>query len=240
MENTSKTLIENILISNSIEPKDDIFEKLRIYYEFLVESNEKFNLTSITNIDDVYIKHFADSMLGANLYKHGATVCDIGTGAGFPGVVLKIIRPDLHITLVDSLNKRINFLNELIVKLNLDGVVAIHARAEDKFFKEKYLNTFDYVVARAVASLQTLTEYCLPFVKVGGCFIAYKSDSVNTEINDALYSIKILGGGAVKRNIVTLNDNINRSIVVVNKITPTSPKYPRGQNKPRLSPLLLK
>ena len=238
MENSSKRLIENILISNSIEPSDEIFNKLNIYYEFLVESNEKFNLTSITNIDDVYVKHFADCMLGVSFYMHNATVCDIGTGAGFPGVVLKIIRPDLKITLVDSLNKRIGFLNELIKKLKLNDITAIHARAEDKSFKDKYLNTFDYVVARAVASLPTLTEYCLPFVRIGGKFIAYKSENIENEVNNAQQCIKILGGSAIKMHRIALTDDINRNLLIVDKIKTTSEKYPRGQNKPRLNPLI--
>lgn len=222
---------------NNIEITEEILKKLEIYYDFLVEYNKNVNLTAITDKDEVYTKHFADSVLGANLFKKNATVCDIGTGAGFPGVVLKIVRPDLNLVLVDSLNKRVEFLKQLTNKLELDKVTVLHYRAEDIEFKNKYLNSFDYVVARAVAQLNTLTEYCLPFVKEGGSFISYKSDNIKDELKNANAAISILGGNVKKTYSRILNLDTNRCFVVIDKINKTNSKYPRGQNKPKLSPI---
>lgn len=229
--------IKNELVNNDINITDDIFDKLSIYYRMLIEYNEKTNLTAITEINDVYTKHFLDSILFSKLYKYGSTVCDIGTGAGFPGVVLKIIRPDLKVVLVDSLNKRVTFLQELIDRLNLSNIVAMHYRAEDIEFKEKYLNSFDYVVARAVAEMPILTEYCLPYVRVGGNFIAYKGLNYESELSRAERCIRLLGGKT--KNILNKDIyNNSRAIIIIEKITRTPFKYPRNGNKPRLKPIL--
>ena len=189
---------ENILIKACEEVRLNLtseqlsqFEK---YYNLLVEWNEKINLTAIIEKQEVYLKHFADCVYLSKFLKQGASVCDIGTGAGFPGLVLKIVRPDINLTLVDSLNKRINFLNLVITELKLENVNCLHFRAEDKAFKEQYLNSFDYVVARAVARLNTLTEYCLPYVKVGGDFLAMKSQKAQEEVLECLNAFKTLGG----------------------------------------------
>lgn len=229
-------LIKAELISDGIEPTDDIFDKLEKYYSYLVEYNNKVNLTAITDKNDVYIKHFLDCIKYSNLYNKNAILCDIGTGAGFPGVVLKIIRPDLKITLVDSLNKRVVFLNNLIKLLDLKDITALHYRAEDAEFKNRYLNSFDYVVARAVAEMPVLTEYCLPYVKVGGHFVAYKGGNGESETNLADKCIKMLGGRI--ENLFTYSVlNNERTLVIINKISLTDKKYPRGQNKPRLLPI---
>lgn len=229
-------LIKKELILNDIEPTEEIFDKFEKYYNYLIEYNNNVNLTAITDKNEVYIKHFLDCIKYSKIYKQNASLCDIGTGAGFPGVVLKIIRPDLIITLVDSLNKRVVFLNNLISKLGLDDITTLHYRAEDIEFKNKYLNSFNYVVARAVAEMPTLTEYCLPFVKNGGNFIAYKGNNGQNEAILAKKCIKLLGGTV--ENIYNYNilDN-ERTLVVINKVHITDIKYPRGQNKPRLSPI---
>ena len=232
-----KKIISEVLKQNNIEPTQEIFEKLEKYYNFLVEYNKNVNLTAIVEKEDVYLKHFADSMQGVNNYKTDSTVCDIGTGAGFPGVVLKIIRPDLDITLVDSLNKRIVFLNQLIELLGLKGIRAIHTRVEDVDFKNKYLNSFDYVVARAVAKLNTLAEYCLPFVKIGGYFIAYKSVDIDEEISLSKTAIKKLGGSLVEVKEYKLIEDIVRKLVFIKKEIKTSNLYPRDKNKPRTAPI---
>ncbi len=232
-----KKLITKILEENNIEATEEIFERLEKYYEYLVECNKTINLTSIIKKEDVYVKHFADSLLGIKNYKYGATVCDIGTGAGFPGIVLKIARPDLNIILVDSLNKRINFLNKVINELNLCNIQALHYRAEDREFKSLYLNSFDYVIARAVASMNTLAEYCLPYVKVGGSFIAYKSNKIDDEMFISKKCIAELGGKVEKIQNYHLIDDIYRNLVIINKLHKTSDKYPRDKNKPRLDPL---
>ena len=229
-------LIKQELIYNNIEPIKEIFDKFESYYNFLLEYNNKVNLTAITEKNEVYVKHFLDCIKYSKIYGANATVCDIGTGAGFPGIVLKIIRPDLKIVLVDSLNKRIDFLNKLIVLLKLDDIITLHYRAEDIEFKNKYLNSFDYVVARAVAEMTTLTEYCLPFVKISGKFIAYKGSNYDNELNLANKCIAILGG--IVENIYKYSVlDSQRTLILVKKETKTSNLYPRGQNKPRLSPI---
>ena len=208
------------------------------YYSFLVTENEKYNLTAITDKDDVYIKHFADSLLGLEYIQEDATVCDIGTGAGFPGIVLKIFKPNIKLYLVDSVNKKIEFLDYLIKELDLDNINTIHARVEDKEFKDKYLNYFDIVTARAVANIGTLTEYCLPFVKIGGKFIAYKTNEINNELNNNYqHIIEQLGGSSYSIFYKKLDNYAERSFVFVEKSANTSNKFPRGLNKPRISPL---
>ena len=230
-------ILTDILIENNINPTNEMWDKFEKYYNYLVEYNKDVNLTAITEKEDVYIKHFADCLLGIKTYEENGTLCDIGTGAGFPGIVLKIARPDIKITLVDSLNKRVEFLNKLINLLELKNICALHYRADSEEFKKIYLNSFDYVVARAVANMTTLTEYCLPFVKVGGKFIAYKSDNIDDEIIDSKKCIDTLGGEINTIKHIKLDDNTTRSLVIINKIMRTDKKYPRNQNKPRLNPI---
>lgn len=203
------------------------------YYRLLTEWNEKFNLTAITERNAVYVKHFADSLLGEYLVPENATLLDIGAGAGFPSLPIKIVRDDVTLTMVDSLKKRVNFLSCLIDELKLDKTTALHARAEDLNCRGSY----DCVVARAVAPLNTLCEYCLPFVKTGGIFIAYKADDCEEETAAAKNAVKILGGD--KADIIKrrLDDDTVRSLVVIGKVTDSPAKYPRGKNLPRKSPL---
>ena len=203
------------------------------YYHLLTEWNEKFNLTAITERNAVYVKHFADSLLGEYLVPENATLLDIGAGAGFPSLPIKIVREDVTLTMVDSLKKRVNFLSCLIDELKLDKTTALHARAEDLNCRGSY----DCVVARAVAPLNTLCEYCLPFVKTGGIFIAYKAGDCEEETAAAKNAVKILGGD--KADIIKrrLDDDTVRSLVVIGKVTDSPAKYPRGKNLPRKSPL---
>lgn len=236
-ENYERALI-GACESVGIQVMDLMLKQFDEYYHLLTEWNEKINLTAITEQNEVYLKHFADSVFGAKLIKPNATLCDIGTGAGFPAVVLKIVRPDLKVTLVDALDKRIKFLNEVIAKLGLKDITALHFRAEDKAFKDKYLNKFDAVTARAVARMATLTEYCLPFVKVGGNFIAYKSDKIEDELNESKKVISLLGGEIKLVEKYMLDEETTRLLVVVNKVAPTSAKYPRNKNKAKLQPIL--
>lgn len=203
------------------------------YYRLLTEWNEKFNLTAITERNAVYVKHFADSLLGEYLVPENATLLDIGAGAGFPSLPIKIVREDVTLTMVDSLKKRVNFLSCLIDELKLDKTTALHARAEDLNCRGSY----DCVVARAVAPLNTLCEYCQPFVKTGGIFIAYKAGDCEEETAAAKNAVKILGGD--KADIIKrrLDDDTVRSLVVIGKVTDSPAKYPRGKNLPRKSPL---
>lgn len=216
---------------------DEMTRQFERYYELLVEWNEKINLTAITEQKDVYLKHFADSVFGARYIKQNATLCDIGTGAGFPALVLKIVRPDINLTLVDALEKRIKFLNIVVEELGLKGVQTLHFRAEDKVFKDKFLNGFDCVTARAVAKMNTLSEYCLPFVKIGGHFLAYKSDKIQDELDDSKKAILTLGGGKIDIKTYNLDEETTRTIVDISKIKNTDKKYPRDKNKPKLQPI---
>lgn len=215
-------------------------EQFLVYYEMLTEWNKVVNLTSITDYEDVMKKHFIDSvsLVKACDLTGNLSVIDIGTGAGFPGLALKIAFPELKIVLLDSLNKRIHFLTEVIEKLGLQGIDTVHGRAEDYAKQDKYRECFDLCVSRAVANLSTLSEYCLPFVKVGGCFISYKSEKVLEEIQSAERAISLLGGKVEKQVEFTLPDSdIYRNLLVVKKMKNTPSKYPRKAGLPGKEPL---
>ena len=210
------------------------------YYEKLVEWNEMMNLTAITEYDEVMKKHFIDSMTLIKAFdvNQSASVIDVGTGAGFPGLVLKIAFPNLKITLLDSLNKRIQFLNEVIGNLGLDGVETIHGRAEDFAKPDKLREKYDLCVSRAVANLSTLSEYCLPFVKEKGLFISYKSEKVQEEMVKADKAISILGGKIERQVEFTLPDSdIYRNLFIIRKVKNTPAKYPRKAGLPSKEPL---
>ncbi|MCR5330524.1 MAG: 16S rRNA (guanine(527)-N(7))-methyltransferase RsmG [Lachnospiraceae bacterium] len=214
-------------------------EQLYRFYSMLVEKNKVMNLTAITEFEEVVDKHFIDSaILGKYVDLNSKTVIDVGTGAGFPGIPLKILYPDIKLTLLDSLNKRIVFLNEVITGLNLSGVSAIHARAEELGVKTDHREQYDICVSRAVSNLSTLVEYCIPFVKVGGCFYSYKAAKASEEISQAGTAVKILGGKITDNIEVKINAaDFERTIVGIEKISATPKKYPRGGNKPASNPI---
>ena len=205
--------------------------KLEKFYNLLISWNEKINLTRITSKEDVYLKHFYDSLTlikSVDLTKN-LTLCDVGTGAGFPGIVLKIVFPTLKITLIDALQKRVNYLNTIINELGLTGIEAIHVRSEE-YARNNY-EKFDIVTARAVANLRVLSELCLPIVKVGGCFVAMKA-TVLDEINDAELILKALKSEIIDINEFTLPyENSLRNLVKIQKNDKTSHKYPRKFDK---------
>ncbi len=232
-----KDLIEKIFKNYNINLNNRQIEQFCVYYDFLLQENQKFNLTAITQPLEVVVKHFIDSVLPQSHIKPSAHIIDIGTGAGFPGVPLKILRPDLKVTLLDSLQKRIKFLNELINKLKLQDIKAIHARAED-YVKAKR-EQFDVALSRAVAQIPTLSEYLLPYLKIGGKAIMYKGANAEEEIKMGGYAIKILGGQIEGQEEFQLNEvNSMRTIIFISKISHTPSKYPRGKNQPKISPLL--
>ena len=207
----------------------DVYEKM---YELLTEWNGRFNLTAIKSKEDFEIKHIRDSMLGLPFIN--GTVLDVGSGAGFPGLVIKIEKPETRVTLLDSVRKKTEYLCEAIEKLGLNGITAVHSRIEDMKERESY----DTVTARAVARLATLTEYCLPFVKTGGVFVAYKSADTEEEIKEAGRVIELLGGRTEINDVFDLDGETKRRIIVIRKIKPSPPSYPRKGNKPRKDPVI--
>lgn len=207
-----------------------------IYYQELISYNEKVNLTAITEVNEVFTKHFLDSIISVDAIPINASVVDIGTGAGFPSLPIKIVRPDIDLTMVDSLNKRINFLNLVCDKLNIKSN-NIHSRAED--FAKNNREKFDIAVARAVAKLNTLLEYLLPLVKVGGFVIAYKGSNFKEELNEAQNALNMLGGKLLETIKLNLpNEQGERCLLIIEKVKPTDKKYPRGGNQPKLKPIV--
>ena len=203
------------------------------YYKLLTFYNEKFNITAITDKKEVYIKHFIDSLLGAGFIN--GDFLDVGSGGGFPAIPLKIFKPELSATLLDATGKKCEFLKEVVKKLKLDNVNVIFGRAEEFAHDNKFREKFDCVTARAVAGLPVLAEYCLPFVKIGGKFVAYKGDA-EQEIKDSENALKILGGKIEKTEKIDLFGN-NRTIIVINKDKATDKLYPRANAKIKKKPL---
>ncbi|MDN6160548.1 MAG: 16S rRNA (guanine(527)-N(7))-methyltransferase RsmG [Staphylococcus equorum] len=230
------------LSTQGIELSEEQQRQFQTYYQMLVEWNEKINLTSITEEHEVYLKHFYDSIAPSfytDLTKE-LTICDVGAGAGFPSIPLKIIFPNLKVTIVDSLNKRINFLNQLAEALDLENVNFVHDRAET-FGKGVYRESYDIVTARAVARLSVLSELCLPLVKKGGQFIALKSSKGEEELEEARFGLGILGGKVRETISYELPEEAGeRQMILIDKRSQTPKKYPRKPGTPNKSPLLNK
>lgn len=220
---------------NIDEEKANLFKK---YMDLLLEWNEKINLTAITEEDEIILKHFVDSLTIAKYLGENKKIVDIGTGAGFPGVPISILKQDLNVYLVDSLNKRINFLNEVKEKLDLKNVIPLHFRAEEFGKNKDYREKFDIAVSRAVANLSTLSEYLIPLVKVGGKVICMKGSNTQEEVNEAKFAINELGGKIVQIDEFVLpKTDMKRTIIIIEKIKNTPPKYPRKAGLPAKQPL---
>lgn len=207
-----------------------------LYYNYLIQENQKFNLTAITEPSGVITKHFLDSVLAASDIPNGSSIIDVGSGAGFPGIPLKIIRPDLNVTLLDSLQKRVNFLNSVIDLLNLQNICAIHARVED--FAIKNLQKYDFALSRAVAQVDTLSEYLIPLVKIGGKIIMYKSNKLEDEIKIGEKAITFFGGKIERiKSFEIHEDDSVRKLLIIKKIKNSPRGYPRGKNLPKTKPI---
>lgn len=222
----------------NIEITDEQLLSYFTYMNLLLEWNEKVNLTAITEINEVILKHFIDSMTVLKFLEESEDIIDVGTGAGFPGIPIAIMNPNKRITLLDSLNKRINFLNEVCNKLKIDNVKTIHGRAEDFGQNKDYREKYDIAISRAVANMTTLSEYLIPFIKLGGRCICMKGNEIEEELEQAKYAIKLLGGKIERVEKFNLpNSDIERNIVIIKKIQETPSKYPRKAGMPSKAPM---
>lgn len=240
MENHMSHLLESKAKELSLTFSERQIKQFEDYYRVLIEWNHVMNLTAITEYEEVVEKHFIDSLsiINAVDFSEIFNIIDIGTGAGFPGIPLKIAFPDINITLLDSLNKRVKFLNEVIEQLGLNNINAIHGRAEDYAKQKEYREQYDLCVSRAVANLSTLSEYCLPYVKINGLFIPYKSGDIDVELEKSEHAVSILGG--VVSDVIRFQlpgTDIGRSFVKIKKIKSTGKKYPRKAGLPSKEPL---
>lgn len=233
----NEKLLEKLNKMN-IEVDNVILDKFHLYMNLLLEWNEKINLTAITNEDDIILKHFIDSLTVLKYIQNESKIIDIGTGAGFPGIPIKILKNDVNITLMDSLNKRIIFLENIIKQLELSNINAIHSRAEELARNKKHREKYDIAISRAVANLSTLVEYMLPFVKIGGMCICMKGSNIEEELALSRYAIKELGGKIEKvENFKLLDSDNERRIIIIRKVVETKSKYPRKAGMPSKEPL---
>ncbi len=226
--------IKGIFSKYDIDLSSDEIDRFHTFFDMLVEANKSVNLTSITEMEEVIIKHFLDSTVGAKYIEKNAKVLDIGCGAGFPSLPIKIVREDIDFTLVDSVSKKLNFVDSVISSLSLDKISTLHTRIED--FAKSSAGQFDVVICRAVAPLPTLLEYALPFLKVGGVMMAYKGQNVDEEILSSSHALEKLHGEIEEIKKYDLEGN-TRCILIVKKLSPSPNIYPRPRNLPRIKPL---
>lgn len=234
-----ENILKSALSKAEITADEELIKKLSVYAALLKDWNEKINLTAITDDEGIALKHFADSLTVLKYvdFKNGSSVIDVGTGAGFPGLVIAAARSDLNITLLDSTGKKLKVVSDIAENMGLKNVTVLHARAEEAARNKMYRERFDCAVARAVAELRVLSEYCLPFVKCGGSFVSMKGAAAEEEIGNAKASIALLGGEISEVHSFSLDICGERSIIEIKKISQTSPKYPRASAKIAAKPL---
>lgn len=234
----NRALLEQTLAPFGVSVGEAAFARLDTYAQLLVETNKQFNLTAITEPNDMTVKHFADCLLlfGFVEFPENASVIDVGTGAGFPGLVLKLFRPDLQVTFLDSTKKKLGFIETVLSAVQLDGET-VHMRAEEAGNLSQYREQFQFATARAVSNLQNLSEYCLPFVKKNGLFLSMKSAAADEELQSARGALRLLGGKLERDEQFYLVENMPRRLLFVRKISQTPSKYPRPSAKIAKSPL---
>lgn len=233
-----EVFFENELKKNNLKLEKSQYEKYYIYMKNILEWNTKINVTAVRDEESFIIKHFIDSLMISNYVNSDVKVIDIGTGAGFPGIPLKLFNEKIEITLVDSINKKLNVIRESIKEMNLDKIDIIHSRAEDLAIKEEYRENYDIATTRAVSNLSTILEYMMPFIKVGGYAVCMKGPNYNDELNNAKNAIKILGGKLESIENFNINTEYERNVIVIRKIEKTPKRYPRSGNKPLKEPIL--
>ena len=235
-----KEKFEKYLKEIQIVLKEKQLKQFYDYMNILIEWNKKINLTTIVEPEEIILKHFIDSIIICNEIKEGSSLIDVGTGAGFPGIPIKILRDDINVVLLDSLNKRIKFLNEVINCLKLEKISTVHGRAEDVAKNKLYREQFDIAISRAVANLSTLSEYLIPFVKIGGMDISMKSSEIADELNKAKVAINLFGGKIVEsKEYILPNSDIKRSLILIQKEKSTHARYPRRPGLPAKEPIIL-
>lgn len=222
---------------NNINIEDINIEKFYNYMLGIIDWNDKINVTAITEKKEFLVKHFIDSLTISRFIEDGKRLIDIGTGAGFPGIPLKIAYPNMEVTLIDSVNKKLNVIREVSNSIKLNKLEIIHSRAEDLANNSKYREQYDYVTTRAVSNLSTIAEYMIPFLKIGGKAICMKGPNYEDELKDAEKAISILGGKIEKVENLLISNEIERNIIIISKIKSTPNKYPRGQGKPLKEPI---
>lgn len=233
-----ETILTNLSNKLNIELSENQIEQFLLYKDLLKEWNEKINLTAITDDKEIIIKHFIDSLTIAKYISDNDTIIDVGTGAGFPGIPIKIVKPDTEVTLLDSLNKRLLFLQDVIDKNKLKKIRCVHGRAEDVSRETIHREVYDIATARAVANMSTLVELCIPFVKVGGIFVCMKGTNTD-EIDDAKNAIKLLGGEIEKiDNFVLPDTDMERNIIIIRKVKNTPGEFPRKAGVPAKNPII--
>ena len=233
-----EVFFENELKKNNLKLEKSQYEKYYIYMKNILEWNTKINVTAVRDEESFIIKHFIDSLMISNYVNSDVKVIDIGTGAGFPGIPLKLFNEKIEITLVDSINKKLNVIRESIKEMNLDKIDIIHSRAEDLAIKEEYRENYDIATTRAVSNLSTILEYMMPFIKVGGYAVCMKGPNYNDALNNAKNAIKILRGKLESIENFNINTEYERNVIVIRKIEKTPKRYPRSGNKPLKEPIL--
>lgn len=232
-----KNIFKEECHKNKMKFKEDVNENLYQYMKLILEWNEKINVTAIKEEKEFIVKHFVDSLTINEFLVKSKRILDIGTGAGFPGIPIKLYYPNINVTLIDSVNKKITVLRDVIEKLKLEKIEALHIRAEDLAKDLNYRENFDVVTTRAVSNLATVSEYMLPFVKIDGKAICMKGPNVDEELENAGNAIKLLGGEIEKIQKIKIDNELERNIVVIKKVNKTDKKYPRGQGKPAKEPI---